>query len=221
MSSAITTGSRIRLHGLPLLAMTCLLAGCISVFPEADPAQLYRFGDTIPQARATAPGSPGFNVFLGRTDFNRAAAGDRILTISGAQAAYIQGARWVSSSEDLFNAALQQAFGAGRGPARLVTSGDIAAADYMLQLQVHRFEVRYRAEGAVPEIAVEVRATLTDTKSRTVVAEQGFGSTVTAGENRVGAIVAAFDEAAGLVLRDLVAWVDARGQDSGESIAAK
>jgi len=199
--------------GLLAVVMASLLSACISVFPDTDPARLYRFGDTPPAAGTPGDATP-FDVFLAPTEFDRAAAGDRLLTVSGAEVAYIEGARWVTSAADLFNAALQQAFSDGRSAARLVDSGDLARTKYILALQVHSFEVRYRnGLDAAPDIEVAVLASLTDTH-RHSVEQRTFRSTVGAGDNRVGPIVDAFDEAVAAVLGDLLAWVNAAGQDS-------
>ena len=95
------------IRGAMLVALASLLAGCISLFPQAEPAQLYRFGATTPQVRESVTGEPGFGVLLTATGFDRAAASDRILTVTGMQAAYIKDARWVTSSVGLFDSALQ------------------------------------------------------------------------------------------------------------------
>lgn len=209
-----TTDPGTVIRSLLLAVTTCLLAGCISVFPKSDPVQLYRFGTTTPQVQETAPAEPVFNVFLGHTGFERAAAGDRILTVTGTQAAYIKGARWVTSSEALFDSALHHVFDADRGPARLVGSGDIARAEYLLKLNVRTFEARYRdGQNAAPTIVVEVHAALAHTQGQSVAAVQRFDASVTASDNRVGAIAQAFDQAVSQVLGKLVAWVDSRGKN--------
>jgi cholesterol transport system auxiliary component len=199
--------------GLIAVAAASLLAGCISLFPKAEPAQLYRFGATAPQVQETPSGEPGYGVLLTVMGFDRAAASDRILTVTGTQAAYIKGARWVTASVDLFDSALQHAFDADQGPARLVDHGAIAQADYVLKLDVRTFEARYdNGQAAAPTIVVEVHAALDRTRDRIVVGDRSFKASVTASDNRVGAIVQAFDQAVASVLGELVAWVDARGE---------
>jgi cholesterol transport system auxiliary component len=193
-----------------------LLPGCISVFPKSEPAQLYRFGTTAPQVQNTTTAEPAFNVVLGDTGFEHAAAGDRILTVTGTQAAYIKDARWVTSSKQLFDSALHHAFDADPGPARLVGSGAIGRTDYLLTLDVRTFEARYHnGQDSAPEIAVEVRAILESTQDQTAAADRVFKTSITASDNRVSAITEAFDQAVSQVLGNLVAWVDARAQQPG------
>jgi cholesterol transport system auxiliary component len=147
------------------------------------------------------------------TGFDRAAASDRILTVSGTQAAYIKDARWVTSSVGLFDSALQRAFDADQGPARLVDRAETARIDYVLKLDVRTFEARYdHGQAAAPTIVVEVHAALDRTHDRIVVGDRSFKASITAGDNRVGAIAEAFDQAVAKILGELVAWVDARGE---------
>jgi cholesterol transport system auxiliary component len=199
--------------GAMLVAVAGLLAGCISLFPKTEPAQLYRFGTTTPQVQEAARGESGFGVLLTATGFDRAAASDRILTVTGMQAAYIKDARWVTASVGLFDSALQRAFDADKGPARLVDRAEIAHIDYLLKLDVRTFEARYdHGQAAVPTIVVEVHAALDRISDRTVVGDRSIKVAVTASDNRVGAIAEAFDQAVAEVLGELVAWVNARGE---------
>lgn len=202
-------------RSVPLLLAAGLLTGCISLLPESEPVQLYRFGGSVPQANGTQSAAPGFTVLLVNASFNSAAAGDRILTMSGAEASYIKGARWVTNAQDLFHAALRQAFTHG-GRARLVDSGDVGRPGYALKLQVYAFEARYtRGLDAPPDILVALQATLTETDGRVMTGQRAFSASVPASENRVGAIVAAFDQAVAQVTGELAAWVDARESTRG------
>lgn len=208
-----TAVSRTVIRGLLLAGATSLLTGCISLFPKADPAQLYRFGTTAPQVQATPSQEPGFGVLLSDTGFDRAAASDRILTVTGTQAAYIKGARWVTSAVDLFDSALQHAFDADQGPARLVARGDITKPDYVLKLDVRMFEARYEnGQSAAPAIVVVVHAVLNSTSDQTIVGERNFKASVVASDNRVSAIVHAFDQVIAQILDRLVVWVNAQGK---------
>lgn len=201
----------------PLL---CFVAGlgsasvvaCVSVLPKDEPVQLYRFeaARTVPAAKSA--GGERFQVNVANTDFEPAAAGDRILTVDGDQTAYIKGARWVSPALSLFDAAVVRAFTADDGPGRLLARGEPAHPDYTLKLDVRTFEVRYisGASGA-PTVRVEVYAALGATSEK-VDRERTFTGEVQASDNRIGAIATAFDEALAKVFSQLVPWVDAKGQ---------
>jgi cholesterol transport system auxiliary component len=185
------------------------LTGCISVLPKAVPAQLYTFGVAAPPA--TAAGGQ-FAVEELPISFERAAATDRILTITGDEAAYIKGGRWMTGAPDLFEAAVTRAFAADGGRARLMARGEAARPDFLLKLDVRTFEVRYdHGLGAPPTVDLEVYAALSRAGERSLVAERLFTSRVPATENRASAIAQAFDTATSQSLGELAKWVDARG----------
>ena len=186
---------------LAALALPLLLTGCISLFPRDKPVQMYRFGDRVPAP--TKPSSP-LLVLKGATVFPPAAAGDRILTISGSQSAYIGGARWVAAASVLFDEALLRAFDAPGSP-RLVERGEPLSGPSTLRLDVRAFEVRYPG----PEAVVQVRAVLIRNQDRTLIADRMFEQKVPASENRQSAIVAAFDRAAGQAVADVRDWTAA------------
>jgi cholesterol transport system auxiliary component len=197
-------------------AAACALAlsGCISLLPKSKPAQLYRFdGAAPPSAAAVETSTPPFAVVKGFGSFDRAAAGDRILTLDGDRAAYISEARWVAPAAVLFDQAVARAFDENSGPARLLGRGQRTAKPlYYLRLDVRDFATVYdHGPKAAPTVVVRVRAGLTRTENLATVSEQTFEAKAPAAENRVSAIAAAYDKAVGDVLSRLVAWVNAGG----------
>lgn len=192
-----------------LLALT--LAGCISLFPKVPPAQLYRFG--IAPAPAAQASSVAFNVQRMPLSFTDVASGDRILTVDGTQAAYIAGSRWAAPAATLFDEAEYRAFENAQGPARLLRPGDVVSAPVSLRLDVQTFEARYEnGPKAAPVVVVSVRAVLVDTSERRVLSDQIFFSRQPAADNRVSAIVNAYDAAVSDVLGRIVDWAGHRGQ---------
>lgn len=192
-----------------LLPVACALAlsGCISLLPKAKPAQLYRFG---PTATAThEPTTPNaVAVFRTNGSFQGESADDRILTVAGGKAAYVAESRWVAPAQVLFDQAVAQAFDAS--PIRLVARGQQGRFAYALRLDVRNFEARYEAgDKAAPVILVRVHAAL-NKSDQSIVGEEIFEARVPASDNRVGAIVAAYDKAVGEVLGKLVAWTEAK-----------
>jgi cholesterol transport system auxiliary component len=179
------------------------LSGCISLLPSSKPAQLYRF--SAPPAPAGAVPVDTVRVFRGPGFFQREAAGDRILTITGERAAYVAQARWVAPAEVLFDEALTSAFDVSGGKARLVWRGEPAHSDFALRVDVRNFETDY--SGDAPTVLVRVRVVLARS-DRTPVAERVFEARAPAAENRLSAIVAAYDQAVGKVLGEIVAWTN-------------
>lgn len=195
---------------LTLGAVALAVSGCVSLLPKSKPAQLYRFG-VAPAAASGAPLQRSVGVFRANTRFSEEAADDRILTVTGGRAAYIADSRWVAPASILFDEAVSNAFDADKGPVRLLTRGQQGKADYALRLEVRRFEARYASPDAAPTVSVRVYAALNRSDQATV-AEQIFDAETPASDNRVGAIVEAYDKAVGDVAGKLVAWTNANAK---------
>lgn len=92
--------------------------------------------------------------------------------------------------------------------AALKTAGSIQAFDatapvaatHTLRLDVRRFDAEYRVEGTAPSVHVVIDAVLTRRRDREVIASFSSATEIEAAENRLSAIVAAFEKAAGEVL---------------------
>jgi cholesterol transport system auxiliary component len=190
------------------LAALCLsLGGCVTLFPKSVPAQLYQF-NVVPPAQPATPGAM-VSVLRAPTNFVRGAESDMILTSTGDQMAYIAAARWISPASALFDQAESDAFDGYATRARLARRGEIVSAPVSLRLDVETFEARYlNGPGAAPVVVVKVHAVLIRTADRTILATQTFDSQKPAAENRVGAIVPAFDAALTDVLKQVVSWTD-------------
>ncbi len=195
---------------LAAAAVTLGLGGCISVFPKTPPAQLYRFDDAgdapAPAGQAPAPAGARSAISVGRIAFDSAASTDRILTVTGRDAAYIAAARWVSPAPTLFEQALVRAMDRTPGAPQLVPRG-LALA--VLSLDVQSFETRYdQGPEAAPSVVVQVHAQLSRADTLALTGERTFLVRVPAADNRVGAIVQAYDEAVRQTLDQLIAWTE-------------
>lgn len=195
------TRTLIRIAGIAAVAVA--LSACVTVFPKTKPAQLYRFNGAVAEAAPAAEVRHG--VARANGAFNGAAAGDRILTVTGSEVAYIAESRWAEPATVLFDEAVARAFSANQGAARLVARGEPVKVDYSLRLDVERFEAVYDHGGrAAPKVAVDVHVVVVRAQDRTVVRDETVSTEVRAGDNRVSAIVAAFDKAVGDVLTRVV-----------------
>lgn len=204
------------LRTLIVAAAALALSACVSLLPDAEPSQLYSFGSAMTDEAASPGSAESFGLVLPSTGFARAASGDRILTMTGAEAAYVAAARWVAPASVLFEEAVARAFDANAGPARLVTRGEVREAASVLRLDVRQFETVYdRGQNAAPIVVVRVRATLVSREDRSLTAEQIFQAEVRAADNRVGQIVSAYDAAVSQVLAELVNWSNRNGAPKG------
>ncbi len=182
------------------------LSGC-ALLSSPDPVQLYRFGD-VGGAVGTPAASP-VQVKLRAVEFPQAASGDRLLGVTGNEAAFIGGARWVSPANQIFSEGLESAFASQARAVRLIGRRELTPTTRLLDIDVRAFETRYDYVDAVPTVVVTVRARLLRFPERTVAAEQTFTVNQPAGENRISAIVEAYDVATRDVNAQIVAWTDA------------
>jgi cholesterol transport system auxiliary component len=187
-----------------LASLALSLSGCVSLFPKAEPVQLYSFHGAVAAAVA-APTPPNVAVMRAPTTFPRAASSDRILTRNGAENAYLSGARWSAPAAILFDEALGAAFDSGT--VRLATRGEPGPSDAVLRVEVRTFEAVYRdGAEAPPTSVVDARATLISLRDRSVLGTHTFHAEQKADDNRASPIVQAYDAAVADLMNQLVRW---------------
>ena len=197
-------------------AVLTALSGC-ALLSSPDPVQNYRFG--LPMAAPSAVGdTPApLTVSIRRIEFPDATGDDKILGVTGLETAYIGGARWVSPASTLFDDSLKAAFANRADRIRVLGRREPGTPPLILQVTVTTFEARYAAPGAVPDVVVTARAQLRSTPERragggTIRPEEGrsveriFTVNQPAGDNRVSAIVAAFDTATRDINTQIADW---------------
>ncbi len=198
-------GIFVRLSTVAVAIVT--LGGC-SLLATPDPVQLYRFGASSQVGESPVLTAP-VQVSLRRIEFPTASKGDRMLGITGSEAAYIAGARWVSPAEDLYAQSLHEAFLSQATRVRLVARRELTPATRTLDIDVRTFESRYEQPGAAPLVVVSATARMLRLPERTVVSERTFTVSQPASENRVSSIVAAFDIATRDLNTQIVDWTEA------------
>ena len=195
--------------------LSVALTGCVSLLPKQPPVQLYQFGRTPPATSASTGavvgrGQAALGVILSQVTLPRAALGDGILTGRGDEAAYIAGARWLTPAVLMFQEDVQDAFEARATGVRLIDRTQLGAASVLLRLDVTEFDARYDPPAAgPPAIIVSLRATLTRADGRELV-QQVFTERRAAAEDRVSAIVQAYDAAVQGLLATTVDWTQAQ-----------
>lgn len=186
-------------------ALSMALSAC-ALLSSPDPIQMYRFGQAAEPVRA-APGA--MEIQLRRVEFNQAAGDDRILGVTGAEVAYIGGARWVERASLLYQESIENAFAAEATQVRLAGRRELSPSPRILDLDVRTFEARYPAPGAAPTVRVSIRARLISREDRELAAEEVFTVERPAGANRVSAIVEAFDQAVAEANSAIIDWTEA------------
>lgn len=87
-------------------------------------------------------------------------------------------------------------------------------ANYLLKTELREFQAEYIENGlsSPPKVRVRMNAKLVEIPRRTIIAGDNFEATTSATNTSLDAIILAFDDALGKVLRRLVEWTLARGQ---------
>jgi cholesterol transport system auxiliary component len=196
------------------------LSGCVSLFPKSEAVTLYKLAlPPGPPASQPAQAGPTASVLLGPLAFTRPAAGDRILTTNGLETAFVGGARWVAPAPIMFQEALSTAFDQTPG-LNLATRGEAVASDFVLRVEIRTFEAQYTGQGpltaqgkkgkqpvlSAPTAVVEAHVTLLNLREKAEVSDMTFREAKPAADNRVTAIVNAYDDATASVIHDIVGW---------------
>lgn len=205
---------------LALALVATGLGGCVSLFPKAKPSQLYRFAaETTVPAPAEREGDSRVGLILPPVTLTRASAGDQMLAVTGDETAYIAGARWISPAAVLWEESVRGAFSGRSARTRLLSRTEVGTGQAFLRLTVPVFETRYPAPEAAPTVHVRLSAMLLH-RAGPFAAAQTFEAAVPAADNRVSAIVAAYDQAVEKVTTELVGWADAHAEAAAVDVPA-
>jgi len=189
-----------------IAALALALGGCITLFPKEEPEQLYRFGSDAQPAPASE--TARYSVLEDAIGFDRLASTDRILTVDGDQVAYIKGGRWAVPAPLMFESSVRRAFDGSGGPDRLIVAGEASRPDFVLKLDVLRFEARYeQGPASAPTVVIRIRAALNRGPDHALISQKTFEVKVPTSDNRVSAIATGFDQATSQMLGQVVQWV--------------
>lgn len=197
---------------LGAVAASVLVAGCVNVLPQAGPApQIYRLEGAPQAAMSAAVASAAhaeLTIVVPEPLASRALSSDRVAVMMGGDhLSYAAGARWSERAPLVVQDHVLRAFEDDGRIGAAVRPEDGVQTDFELRLDMIRFEAVYRdGEAAAPTAMVELRAKLVDRRSRDLLASRRFDAEATAGENRLGAIIAAFDGAMNQISPALVDW---------------
>lgn len=188
-------------RGLPAVAATAalLLAACTGSLLESDMPVRTAYVLAPEPAAANEDSSAAalpVDLSIGRPDLAPGLDTDRIAVLTGRQLDYYRTARWGARAADVVQSLLvdslqdQQLF-------RSVTAEQTrVASDYVLDIAVRDFQAEYAREGAAPAAHVTVVGRLIRVVDRQLVATLPAEAQSRAEDNRMGAVVAAFETAA-------------------------
>ena len=195
-----------RRHLLFTGASLFALSGCSSLHllePSQELGKMYVLSPNLP----TVVGAqhPSWQMAVQQPEAPASLSTDRIAILRGAEMDYYADSQWTDSAPKL----LQTFFVEALEKNGVNAATDVAGihADYILQSELRTFEARYDHGDAAPTIVVDVTVKLMVTRTAVITASRDFHLEQPASANNVAAAVAAFDQAVGALLGQIVPWV--------------
>ncbi len=201
--------------GLAALVLTLAgaLASCEGVVPGRGPLpDLYRltpkstFAADLPTAE--------WQLLLEQPLTNASIDTTRIgLQRSSTSVEYYARASWSDRAPQMIQTLMIESF---ENTGRIIAVGrDSVAlrADYVLKTDLREFQAKYMG-GPKPRVHVAMIARLIKMPRRAIIGTEKFETTIEAQTDNMEAIIAAFDQALGKVLKRLVEWTLITGQEA-------
>ena len=124
---------------------------------------------------------------------------------------YYSGVAWVDDAPNMVQRLLVESFENSQKIIGVGRDGVSFRSDFTLKVELREFQAEYFDEAPIPTVNVRINVKIVQMPQRTIVASQGFDTHLRSPSNRMVDIVETFDEALGLVLRDVVVWTLRQG----------
>ncbi len=183
-------------------SLALCLAGCTGLFhSNARPEQVYYMRAT-PPPQGAAPVATSVR-------FNRPSAGPGlettqiVLVQSDRRMSFVTAARWPSTPARMVDMlAVEKLRGSGSWQS-VADSSSPFPSDYVVMVNVRRFEADYTGGNAAPDVHVVLDCIVGKREGREVIASFLAEGSVPATANKLGAVVAAFESATNAALDSL------------------
>jgi cholesterol transport system auxiliary component len=197
-----------------LMTSTALLGACFSGFNSNVPAtQVYMLRPTAASAPAASPVAAGLppaasvQVLLPRAPAGLGTDGIAVLR-SGGRLDYYRGARWAGSSPQLLQTMVIDALRGTQRFALVEAEAGPFASDYVLSMELRDFEAEY-ADAGPPTVHVAVVCSFGRRSDRYPLSSFTAAGEARAEEDRMQAVVAAFEHATADALAQMAAQLTA------------
>jgi cholesterol transport system auxiliary component len=179
-----------------------LLSGCSGLHADGPPVQIYVLRATATSADdppAPAANAPSIQVSRVSAD---PGLGTQAITLvrSDHRLDYYLGSRWAADVPDVVETLAIDTLRASGSWSAVHESPSPFLADYVLQVNVRRFEADYTDGGVAPKVHVVFDCTVARRAGRSLVTSFVAEGIAPAEENRLGSVVAAFEKAANAAL---------------------
>jgi cholesterol transport system auxiliary component len=185
-----------------------LLAGCGGLLPKPPERQVYRIeASSVPEAGlphvaaqlaiATPTASDGL-------DSRRIALARTPVTLD-----YFADAEWADQAPFLVRDALVAGFKKSGAVASVSPASLGLHADFLLEAAIRDFQAVYDASNGAPKVVVALALDLVRLPDRKILTQTSVRGEATAAENKLPAIVSAFDAALSQAVQQAIAWTTA------------
>jgi len=173
-----------------------LRAAASSTAPAVDGAAVARPLDAAGSPSAEAP-----SLQLPRPSADPGLSTEAIMLVrSDHRLDYYSGSSWAAALPDVVSTLALDTLRASGQWAAVQESPSPFVADYLLQIDIRRFEADYTDGAPAPKVRVVLDCTLARRIGRDLVSTFVAEASAEASENRMGAVVAAFEKAANAAL---------------------
>ncbi len=181
------------------------LAGCSGVLGSSAPAHLYRV-----TPKSTYPANLPHRPVQILVDVPLAPAGldsSRIaLSRSAISIDYFADSEWTDRAPLLVQTALVESFENSNTINAIDRESVGLRADFILKTEIRHFEAVYDSPNGPPDVWAAINVRLVNPSNRDIVAQSSFERRQRASANDVPSVIAAFDEALGGLMKDIVVW---------------
>jgi cholesterol transport system auxiliary component len=198
-----------RLRTLLLVSVSLPLAACSGVF-ESDLAAPQSYVLRLPPAPAPEPNNNAGSVRVQRPDASPGLESERIALLRSEQRFdFYAASRWAAPAPVVLESVIVDTL-RGTGAFRAVFDESAPFAPrYGLRCTLRRFEADYTKGGGAPTVFVALDCTLGRHRDRELLASFTASGSAAAREDRLNAVVAAFETATAAAMGDLARAVTA------------
>jgi ABC-type uncharacterized transport system auxiliary subunit len=178
-----------------------LLSGCSGLHADGPPVQIYVLRATARAAEDPPPTANVPSIQVSRVSADPGLGTQSIMLVrSDHRLDYYLGSRWAADLPDVVETLAIDTLRASGSWSAVHESPSPFLADYVLQINVRRFEADYTDGGVAPKVHVVFDCTLARRAGRDLVTSFVAEGVAPAEENRLGSVVGAFEKAANAAL---------------------
>jgi ABC-type uncharacterized transport system auxiliary subunit len=175
---------------------TLLLSGCGSLFDSTQPSPQAYVLRLPPPPESEGTRGPHGSVRVQRPEPGPGLDSERIVLLrSGRRFDFYAATRWAAPAPDLLESVMVDQLRASEMFSAVLDDASPYAPDYDLRCTLTRFESDYNGGGHAPDAKVELDCTLGRHRDRTLLAIFTIEGSAAAKEDRLPAVVMAFEEA--------------------------